>query len=188
MLNMVGLILVTHIAFFSVFPILPLHLVQGMRAEDGFVALFGLFELAGGVIISTRTERLMQQFGHRLLIAMAMLGTATATAIIAMAPTLAMTLPAAMLLGASWTAVNIGLMGVMMSNAPTEQSTQYATIFMQSISFATFVGPFIGSQLLNGGLSLVTVLMIGAGLRIAAAALATVAFKTDAPIHEERYG
>jgi hypothetical protein len=46
--------------------------------------------------------------------------------------------------------------------------TRYTTLFHQLIFIAAFIGPMVGSNLANAGISLMLVLMAGAGLRLLA--------------------
>lgn len=158
----------THIAFFSVFPLVPLYLVDNMGATEGFIAMFGLVELAGGALVAIITGRIAAKIGVQNMVAYGMVLTALAVWGIAFAPTLHATLIAAGLLGGSWSAVTIGLFGVMTDIAPAEESTAYATLYTQTIGFATFIGPMIGSLLAEANVNLLWVLIGGGMLRLMA--------------------
>jgi len=166
--RMVWLVMLTHVPFFMVYPLVPLQLVDGLGAEEGFIAIFGLMELIGGLIVAGGAVRWIRRWGYRPVMGAAMAGTGVAIGVIALAPALWLTLPAALLLGGSWTLVGIGIMSAIADGLPAEQSTTSNMIFMQSIGLATFVGPLLGNLLVSGGLTLVTVLLVGAVLRIGA--------------------
>ncbi len=167
--SMAMLAALTHVAFFSVFTLIPLHLVDNLGASEGFVAAFTLVELGGSVLLSMWAAGLARRWGYARLIAVGMGATAASSVIIAFAPDLLWTLPASLILGGGWALVGIGLMGVLLEEAPASQATAYTTIYLQVVGLATFAGPFIGSALAEGGVTLPIVLLVGAGLRGAAA-------------------
>lgn len=163
--------LVIHLGFFTLIPVTPLHLVRTLHASEGFVALFGIAELAAAAVISVFTDSITRRIGSRAMVGLSMLGTALAAFILASAQNLPVTLAAAALSGASWTAATIGLFGVYTGSTrdvPMSEMTDYTIIYHQVIYAAAFVGPLIGSSLANAGLSLVIVMLVGALLRMGA--------------------
>jgi MFS family permease len=163
--------LVIHLGFFTLIPVTPLHLVRTLNASEGFVALFGTAELAAAALICMFTDRITRRIGSRAMVGIAMLGTAGAALILAGAHSLPITLVAAALSGAAWTAATIGLFGVFTdstSDVPMSEMTDYTIIYHQVIYAAAFVGPLIGSNLANTGVSLVFVMLVGALLRLGA--------------------
>ncbi|NWG17786.1 MAG: MFS transporter [Chloroflexi bacterium] len=162
---------IAHIAFFSVLPLLPLHLVNNLDAGEGFMALFGLAELAAGAVMAAFTIRLAQWIGNRQVIALALIGTSLGALIVALAPSLHITLLAAALTGGSWTAAGIALFAFFSESTPLEQRSRYTTAYTQIIFMGTFVGPMIGSGLYNLGINLVVIILAGAALRLLAALL-----------------
>jgi MFS family permease len=167
-LRVVVVVLASHIAFTTIIAITPLHMMNNLGATEGFMALFGMAELAAGATISLFTGRLVAKFGNQTLIALAMIGTALAALIIALAPSLPITLLSAVLSGASWTAVGVGLYGFFTRNAPPESMTSYSIAYQQAIGLSLFIGPMIGSMLVDSGLTITMVVVIGAALRLAA--------------------
>jgi MFS family permease len=163
---------VTHIAFIAIVPVVPLFLVNRLGATEGFMALFGMVELAAGASVAMFTTRLVNRIGNRALISIGMAGTGLAAAAIALSPNLTMTLIGAALSGASWTTVaSVGLFGYLMESTPSEDMTAVSSAYHQVIGLAAFVAPLIGSTLAQQGVSLVVVLMIGALLRVIASPL-----------------
>ncbi|MBZ0279024.1 MAG: MFS transporter [Anaerolineae bacterium] len=157
-----------HLAFFSVLPVTPLHLVNNLGASEGFMAIFALFELGAGALSSMYTLRLTERIGNLNTIALAMVGTAIGAFIIALSPYLVMTLPASAILGASWTAAGIGLFAYFTESTPQEDLTPFTMAYMQVVYLAVFVAPMIGTALSKSGISLISVILFGAGLRILA--------------------
>jgi hypothetical protein len=162
---------VTHIAFFAIFPLTPLHLVKNLGASEGFMALFALAELAAGALISTFAPRIVQRIGNRKMVAVSIVGTGVAAVIVAIAPHLYVTLLAAAISGASWTLTGMGIFGYFAENTPSEEMTSFTTAYHQTIFAVMFVGPLIGSGLANSGVNLPVVLLIGAVARFVAGIL-----------------
>src|SRR5690606_35923666 len=169
-LRVATVVLASHIAFTSIVPVTPLRLIDDLSANEGFLALFGLAELVAGATITLFTSRIVARIGNQAMIAAAMIGTALAALLIALAPSLPLTLVAAALSGASWTAVGVGIYGFFTENTPPQSMTSYSIAYQQVIGLGLFIGPMIGSTLANSGTPLVLVVLAGAGLRLAAGA------------------
>ncbi len=161
-------VLITHIAYFSIVPVTPLWLVEKFNAGEQFMAYFGLAELASAALIAMFTSRLAARIGNTSMIAFSMAGTALAAVIMAFAPSLHITLVAAALTGASWTAAGIGLFGYFTQNTPPDDLPRYTGAYTQMIYLAVFIGPLLGSGLADSGMNLVAVMLGGALLRLAA--------------------
>jgi MFS family permease len=162
----------THIAFFVIVPIVPLRLVDEMGADEAFMSVFALAELSSAACIAVFSSRIVRQIGTRATISIGMIGTGVAAILLAAAPSLPFTLIGAALSGASWTMAAISLFSFFSENTPPESITRYSTVYNQIVMLSVFVGPLLGSKLASTSLSLVTVMLIGAGLRILAGSLA----------------
>jgi Na+/melibiose symporter-like transporter len=163
---------VVHLVFFILVPVTPLFLVRHFGADEGYMALFGLLELAGGATASVLAPRVQRRIGTRPMIALAMIGTALAASIIAFSPNLWVALISAVISGGCWTAAaGVGLLTFFLDNTPAEESTTYSTAYHQVIGLVVFIGPMIGSLLANGGINLIVVMMFGAAVRFLAAPL-----------------
>ncbi len=162
---------VIHIGFMSIVAVTPLHLVNNLGATEGFMALFGIAELTSAALICMFTDRFARQHGNRKMVGLAMFGTTAAAIILATAHNLPITLVAAALSGASWTAAAIGLYGMFAESTqdvPLKDMTRYTTMYHQIIYVAAFIGPMIGSNMANMGMNLMAVLMMGMLLRLIA--------------------
>jgi predicted MFS family arabinose efflux permease len=157
--------------FFSLVPIVPLWLVKRLDAGEGFIAVFGLVELAAAALASSLAPRLVKRTGEPGLAALGMMGTALSVLVIVMANELWITLFAAAIIGAFWALTDIGQVTFFTRNAPADSVT-YSRAYYQLLSLAMFVGPLIGGQLASLGVDLLTVMLIGAGLRLLAALIA----------------
>ncbi len=163
---------IIHLAFTLIISVVPLYLVKHMGADEGYMALFGLVELAAGATASLIAPRIIARFGARPTIALMIAGTAINAVIIALAPNLYVALIAAVFSGGCWTAAaGVGLFKFFVESTPAEEMTAYATAYNQIIGLAVFSGPMIGSLLANSGANLVAILLFGAALRLVAAPL-----------------
>lgn len=162
---------IIHAAFFSVIMIAPLRMVEDLNAGEGFIAMFGMAELIAGASVAVFTDRIIRSIGSRALVAASMLATALSALLIALAPSLELTLVAALLSGGAWAAASIGIFAFLLENTPDGDSTPAAVAFQQLIAAGIFVGPMLGNILVDWNLSLVDILIAGAILRLLAAAL-----------------
>ncbi len=92
--------------------------------------------------------------------------------IIVLAPTLQLTLFAAVFSGGGWTAAaGVGLFTFFVENTPADEVTTYSVAYNQVIGLAVFLGPMLGSLLASGGINLMVVMGLGAVLRLIAGPL-----------------
>lgn len=161
-----------HGVFFFLVPVVPLLLVKHLGADEGYMAIFALVELAAGATASILAPRVTARIGTRPMIALAMVGTALSAIIIALAPNLFVALFAAAFSGGCWTAAaGVGIFSYFVDNTPAEEMSTFSTAYHQVIGLSIFIGPMIGSVLANGGVNLVLLVMFGAALRLFAAPL-----------------
>lgn len=161
----------THVAFFSIITVTPLRLVEELGAGEGFMAMFGLAELAAGATVTMFTTRIIERLGTQITIAMGMLSTAAAALIIATAPNQEWTLIAAFLSGGGWTTATLGVLSFLFERTPAEGSTHTSAAFQQMVALGIFVGPLIGGTLVDWNVSIVEVMMLGIFLRLLAGIL-----------------
>lgn len=162
----------SYVAFFSVFPVIVLRLVDDLGASEGFMAVFSVIELAAGAALAVFIPRLVRKFGNQYMAGFALLGTVVAVLIIALTDTLPITLLAALFTGAGWSTAEIGMLNHLAEVMPTRDAARYTRVHSQTIWTAIFIAPFIGTYLVSFGVSITAVLFLGAGLRIIAALIA----------------
>ncbi len=160
-----------HIAFFSISAIIPLRLMDELGADEAFMSVYSVAELAAAASIATVTYRIVRHIGALMTIAIGMAVTGVAAGVLVIASSLPLTLIGAVLSGAAWTMAAISLFGYFSENAPAENLTRFMTVYNQVVLLAVFVGPLLGSQLANTSLSLTTVLALGMALRLAAGSI-----------------
>jgi MFS family permease len=158
--------LLCYLAFYSVRAIIPLRLVEQLGATEGFMAVYGFVKLAAAVGIAVVVARMGTRLGNRRLLVVAMLAMALEAFILATAASLYQVLFAAALGGASWTVTSIALYGLLADNTPSDSSMSSA--FNQTTYAATIAGPMLGSLLAAVSGSLISVLLIGAVIRLLA--------------------
>ncbi len=165
------IIVLTHLTFFSVRALIPLHLVNNLGAGEEFVSLFTLAELVGGGLITFFAKGIVKRLGNRGTIAFAMMGTGLGALLISATHNLALTLLASAITGATWTLVANGIFAFFTEKTPVNDLVPYTTAYNQIVFVAMFIGPMVGQLLNNLGLSLVMVILAGAVLRVAAGVL-----------------
>lgn len=166
-----------HVTFFFLIPVVPLFLVNHLGADEGYMAVFALIELASGATASILAPRITARIGTRPMMALAIAGTALAALIIALAPNLYVALIAAAFSGGCWTAAaGVGIFTYFVDNTPAEDMSTHSTAYHQIIGLSTFIGPMLGSMLANGGVNLVVLMLFGAALRLFAAPLIESSF------------
>jgi len=160
---------ITYIAYYAVQPLIPLRLVNELGAGESYMAIYGLVRLGAAVAMAMFTGQIVRFMGNRTMMAVAMIGLGLQVFTLAITNDLYVALLMSALSGAAWTMIGIGLYGILAESIPAE--TRYATAFQQTTYFATFVGPLIGSQLAGLEINLITIMLIGALIRLAAGAL-----------------
>lgn len=178
--------LLVHVGFFALISIIPYHLVTNLGADEGFITLFGMVELAGGAAMALLTPSIMRRMGATVMVGLAMAGLALAAVIFAVSPDLNMTLIGAVISGAAWsTAGIIGVFAVLFEHLPEKKATAWAMAHLQTIALGIFIGPLFGDLLVRLNMSLPAVLMAGAALRlligVAIASLAWLPKRTASP-------
>lgn len=158
----------SHVAFFTMNALIPLRLVEDLGADEGFMSIFGLFELLAAALIATINPRIARRIGTRVAVGVGMLGASVAALVLALAPNLYVTLPASALSGAAWTLAAINIFNYFCETSPKENMTRYSTLYNQIIALALFVAPLAGSKLVNMGMGLTGVLLLGAAMRLVA--------------------
>jgi MFS family permease len=122
-------------------------------------------------LISTFAPRIVERIGNRKMVAFSIVGTGLAAVIVAIAPHQYVTLLAAAISGASWTLTGMGIFGYFTENTPSEEMTHYTIAYHQVIFAVMFIGPLVGSGLVNAGVHLPMVLLVGAAARFTAGIL-----------------
>jgi predicted MFS family arabinose efflux permease len=166
--RMMSVTVVAYIGFFSITAIIPLQLVNVLGADEVFMSMYALAELASAAFVSAWANRIVARIGNRPAIALGLGGTGLAAGLLVLAPSLVFTLPAAALSGGTWTLAAISLFGYFSENTPPEGLTQFSTTYNQVVMLSVFLGPMIGSVLVSGGLDLAAMLVIGIVMRLAA--------------------
>lgn len=183
------IIVLSFVSFTVNLPFVNLHLTKNVGATEGFMGLYALVELIAAASMGAFTHRVVERTGNRLMIALMMLATGLSALIVATTTYLPLTLVAAGLGGAAWTGVNIGIFAFFSETTPTEHKARFTTAYNQIIFLSMFIGPFIGKALQNWGISLVTLLVIGAFLRMTAGILIQIHFRSwiSRALHKKLY-
>jgi len=162
--SVVYVTLTAFISFYFIVGVIPVHL-ESLGASEGFIAIFGVVELLAAVASTVATVRLVRFFGNRSLVAISVMATAVAAAILGLTGNVWVTLIAAAVTGAAWTIADIAMFGYFAERTNTENVG--ATMFYNEMMYiGIFIGPLLGNSLLEFGMSTASVLLIGAGLRL----------------------
>lgn len=162
---------VMHMAQLFVSAPQPLHLKNDLKATEGFIAIFGTAEVVGASLVTLFMQQWVKRYGNRKMIAIGMTMAGVAMVINALSPIKELTLIGSAMSGAAWTVAAVSILGYFTERTDASD-IQATTIWHQVIFFGMFVGPLIGSSLAELGYSPVFLLLVGAGLRIAAGGVA----------------
>ena len=171
---LIWLIFITHITFFAINPIISVHLIDNLKFDEQFVGFFMLAELLFAAAISGILPTMERRIGNRSMIMFAMIILGASAFIIAESTSPTLLLLAGGLNGAGWAAVGVHLLGIFARVAPENELVPYTISYFQVVFAATFVGPLLGTLILNTGATIPEVLLVGAMLRISAALFAGV--------------
>jgi MFS family permease len=159
---------VGYITYHVIISVIPLHLKNDLRATESFMGLYGAIEVAGAFGISFVLSPAIKRFGNRGVTMVSLIASALSALIIALATNLNVTLIGAALTGASWSAMTIAIFGFFAER--TEKDDIQAAMLYHQIAFAAiFIGPLLGSSLVTNGFSVVSVMLLGVGVRFVGA-------------------
>ncbi|MBE0689636.1 MAG: MFS transporter [Anaerolineae bacterium] len=167
--SLVLTMVVTFGAFYSVYALVNYRLVQQLGADESYMAVYALIEMAAGALISHFATRIVTRMGHRGAMAAAMILTALPLVMLAVTSSLWVASIAAIISGAAWTFVAmVGIVGLYVQAVPLAEATAYGVAYHQVYGLAIFAAPFIGTLLITSGISIENALVTGAALRVLA--------------------
>ncbi len=161
-------VLLICVGVFMSAPLVQLYLVRDLNASDSWISFFGMFEMAAGALITLRIDRLTSRFGTSRLIIIMTFATFFQTSILGVITTLPPYIIAELLFGAGWFALGVLLFNRLVELVPQQDFPAYAATYQVVINVALFVGPLIGSFLIEHDISLPAALLITAGVRFIA--------------------
>jgi MFS family permease len=163
------------LTFFSVSSLVSSHLIRDLHATEGYLSLFMVAELLASAGFSLIAARLTRRIGNTQLVVLALAGSGIGTILLALSSNLILALAAGAIVGGCWTAVGmVGLISMLTEITPANGRAAYNTAYHQVAFGAIFLGPLIGTVMLELGVTLGTALLIGAMLRIVAAGVIQV--------------
>jgi hypothetical protein len=175
-----------HFSAFMGAPLVQYHLVRNLGASDSWISVFGLFEMAAGMLIMLRIERLLTRVGTvRLIIVMAF-ATFVQPFILGVTPILPPHIIGQLLFGAGWFALGLLQYKRLTEIAPAEGFPQFAAAYILLINAAFFAGPLMSTFLIENVMSVPAALLLIAGLRFGAAILAWILNVRPAPVQAEQ--
>ncbi|MCA9908716.1 MAG: hypothetical protein KC519_08715, partial [Anaerolineae bacterium] len=167
--SLIATMVVTFVAFYSVYALVNYRLVEQLGADESYMALYALIELAAGAAISHYAPRIVARLGHRGATAIAMALTAVPLVILATTTNLWVAAISAVISGAAWTFVAmVGIVGLYVQAVPVAEATAYGVAYHQIYGLAIFAAPFIGTFMITSDIQMEHALVAGAGLRLLA--------------------
>jgi MFS family permease len=167
--NVVIVMAVTFAAFTAVNALIPMRLRNELGATESYIALFGLLELLAGALASAYAPRLVKRLGYYGVIVCGMAANAVGAAVLGISENLTISLIAGVISGAGWMLVAmVAVIGLYTESVPVADATRFGVAYHQVYGIVLFLAPFSSNLLVSADLSLSTILMIGAALRLAA--------------------
>jgi len=173
-----------HISYVIIAGVIPLRLMDELGAGEGYIALFGLIELAVAATCAYFADRIVRRIGAQKLAAYGLFVTAIAALILAVSPRLDIALFSAVASGCGWLFATNGMNILLVERTPREYASATSNGYQQVVGIGIFLGPILGSLLVGLNLSLVQILFVAVGLRILAAAFA---FVNIVPNHRPKF-
>jgi predicted MFS family arabinose efflux permease len=171
---------------FMAAPMVQLHLVRGLGASDTWISVFGLCEVGAGALITLRLDRLIERFGTSRLMIAAAFATFLQPLTLATVTSLPPFIIGELGFGVGWFALLVVMYKRLTETAPQADFPHYAVAYQMLINVALFVGPLVGTFLIEHNMTLPAALLVVALVRFGAAII-TVAFssrQTAAPSPE----
>lgn len=168
------IVVAINMSVFMAVPLIQPRLVEQLNASDAWISLFGVCEMCAGAVFTLSLDRLQKRFSVRALIIVTAGATAFQTLILGLTPTLPPHLIGSLLFGIGWFAVNILLYKRFVELVPPEHIHHFAANFQLLANLSLFVGPLIGTFLIQNMLTIPAALVLIAGLRLGATFLAWV--------------
>jgi MFS family permease len=159
------------ITFTAIKPLIVLHLIRNLGTSEWFISNFGLADLAAGALVALFVRQIVERIGNRSMIGIGLAGTGLSALLIATTHNLNITLLASAIGGASWMLVSVGQFAYFSEMTPMEHKQSYTTAYHQVVFLSMFIGPLIGRLLSSDSMPIVSVLLVGALLRLLAGVL-----------------
>jgi predicted MFS family arabinose efflux permease len=180
------LVFVIHFSVFMGAPLVQYHLVRNLGASDSWISVFGLFEMAAGMLIMLRIERLLAIFGTVRMIIIMAFATFIQTFVLGLTPILPPHIIGQLLFGAGWFSLGLLQYKRLTEIAPVEGFPQFAATYILLINAAFFTGPLVSTFLIENVMSVPAALLLIAVLRFGAGILAWVLNMRPAPVAAEQ--
>lgn len=173
-----------HISYVIIAGVIPLRLMNELGAGEGYIALFGLIELAVAATSAYFTDKIVRRIGAQKLAAYGLFITAIAALILAVSPRLDLALFSAVASGCGWLFATNGMNILLVERTPREYASVTSNGYQQVVGIGIFLGPILGSLLVAMKLSLIHILFVAVALRILAAAFA---YMNIVPNHRPKF-
>ncbi len=162
------IVVAINVSVFMAAPLVQLHLVRNLNASDTWISIFGLCEMAAGALITLRMDWLIARFGTSGLITAMTFFTFVQTLALGLITTLPPFIGAQLFFGAGWFGLGVVLYNRLVEVAPGDNFAPYAATYQMLINASLFVGPLIGTFMIENIMTLPAALIVVAACRFAA--------------------
>lgn len=152
--------------------LIGLQLVRGLNASDSWISVFGVCEMVAGIVVTFRLDWLIVRLGTRRLIIIACVAVMFQTLILALTTSLPPFLIGSLLFGTGWFSVNPLLYNRLIELFPGDELPHYAAAFQLIINASLFLGPLLGTLLIENGMTVPVALLVITGMRLLAVIMA----------------
>jgi len=162
------IVVAINVSVFMAGPLVQLHLVRNLNASDTWISVFGLCEMAAGALITLRMDWLIARFKTTGMITALTFFTFFQTLTLGLIITLPPFIGAQVFFGAGWFGLGVVLYNRLVEVAPRDNFAPYAATYQMLINTSLFIGPLIGTFLIENGMTLPAALIVVAACRFAA--------------------
>jgi predicted MFS family arabinose efflux permease len=167
---------------FMAAPLVQLHLVRGLHASDAWISVFGLFEMGAGALFTLRLDRLIGRFGTGTLMIVTAFATIFQTLILSLTTTLPPFIVGQIAFGMGWFSLGVLMYNRLTEIAPPDDFPRYATVYQMLVNLSLFIGPLIGTFLIEYVMTVPAALLVVAAVRSGAAIWTLVANRRQAAV------
>jgi len=163
--------LAVNTSVFMAGPLVQLHLVRGLNASDTWISVLGVIEMAAGAGLMLVMDPLIKRFGTRRLMIVTALMTLVQPAMLGLTPVIPPYIIGVLLFGAGWFAINVLMYNRLVEIVPPDDLRQYAATYQILINGSLFIGPLIGTFLIENVMTVPAALVFIAVTRLIASLL-----------------
>jgi predicted MFS family arabinose efflux permease len=167
---------------FMAAPLVQLYLVRGLDASDAWISVFGLCEVGAGALITLRLDRLIERYGTSRLMILAAFAMFLQTLILAVITSLPPFIVGQLTFGSGWFALIVIMYKRLTETVPQADFPPFAAAYQTLINVALFIGPLIGTFVIEHDMTLPAALLLVAAVRFGAGIVTWAFCSRQAPV------